>query len=110
MPDLEDSSEATFRAQIEQIADQLCLTVGGRFDLLVTVDGEDVGWAELPLFMRMMSSVGASVGYDHGSAVSGRYRAPNHFLGTLHEVVIQLAASRAAGTDEAGARAEQARQ
>ena len=38
----------------------------------------------------MMSSVGASVGYDHGSAVSTRYDAPFAFTGTLHEVVIQL--------------------
>ena len=38
----------------------------------------------------MMSSVGPSVGYDHGSAVSSRYEAPFPFAGTLHEVVIQL--------------------
>ena len=38
MPDLE---EARLRALIEQIADQLCLTVGGQFDLLVSIDGED---------------------------------------------------------------------
>ena len=38
MPDLE---EAGLRALIEQIADQLCLTVGGQFDLLVRIDGED---------------------------------------------------------------------
>ncbi len=38
MPDLE---EARLRALIEQIADQLCLTVGGQFDLLVRIDGED---------------------------------------------------------------------
>ncbi len=34
-------SEATLRAQIERIADQLCLTVGGQFDFLISVDGED---------------------------------------------------------------------
>jgi arylsulfatase len=39
--------------------------------------------------MRIMSSIGHSVGYDHGSAVSPRYSAPNHFAGTLHEVVIE---------------------
>ncbi len=33
--------EPMLRALIEQIADQLCLTVGGRFDLLITIDGED---------------------------------------------------------------------
>ena len=38
-----------------------------------SVDGVDAGRADLPLFMRMISSVGASVGYDHGSAVSTRY-------------------------------------
>ena len=48
------------------------------------------GTAELPLFMRMMSSVGPSIGYDHGSPVSTRYEAPFPFAGTLHEVEIQL--------------------
>ena len=59
----------------------------------------------------MISSVGPSVGYDHGSAVSSRYRAPFAFSGTLHEVVIQLVSpqrerQRAAAT----ARAEMSRQ
>ena len=76
----------------------------------ITIDGEEAGSAELPLFMRMISSVGASVGYDHGSAVSRRYRAPNPFTGTLHEIVIQLAAARAPAAEAAAARAEQARQ
>lgn len=35
------SGETELRSLIEQIADQLCLTVGGRFDLLVQVDSED---------------------------------------------------------------------
>ena len=42
----------------------------------------------------MMSSVGPSVGYDHGSPVSTRYQAPFPFEGTLHEVVIQLLSRR----------------
>ncbi|HIP79297.1 MAG TPA: hypothetical protein EYH07_12640, partial [Kiloniellaceae bacterium] len=33
--------ETDLRTLIEQIADQLCLTVGGRFDLLVKIDSED---------------------------------------------------------------------
>lgn len=41
MSQTEDPEEATLRALIEQVADQLCLTVGGQFDLLVTLDGED---------------------------------------------------------------------
>ena len=39
--------------------------------------------------MRMVSSVGSSVGYDHGSPVSERYDAPYAFTGDLHEVVIR---------------------
>ena len=38
--------------------------------------------------MRMISSVGPSVGYDHGSAVSDRYRAPFPFSGTLDRIDI----------------------
>ena len=33
--------EADLRSLIEQIADQLCLTVGGRFDVLVQIDSAD---------------------------------------------------------------------
>jgi arylsulfatase A-like enzyme len=58
--------------------------------MALEVDGRPAGSAELPLFMRMMSSVGPSIGYDHGSAVSNRYEAPFAFTGTLHEIVIQL--------------------
>jgi arylsulfatase len=60
----------------------------------VEIDGTPCGDAELPLFMLMMSSVGPSVGYDHGSPVSTRYRAPFAFTGTLHEVVIQASPER----------------
>lgn len=37
----ETSDDATLRPLIEQIADQLCLTVGGQFDLRIRIDGED---------------------------------------------------------------------
>ncbi|MEZ5258897.1 MAG: hypothetical protein R2705_18985 [Ilumatobacteraceae bacterium] len=76
----------------------------------VFVDGRACGRADLPLFMRMMSSVGASVGYDHGSAVSRSYESPFPFTGVLHEVEIQLVSKAAPGTDEANARAEMSRQ
>ena len=76
----------------------------------IAVDGVDAGRAELPLFMRIMSSVGASVGFDHGSAVSARYTAPFAFSGTLHEVDIELVTVPVAGTTAAEARAEMSRQ
>lgn len=56
----------------------------------VEIDGVACGQADLPLFMRAISSVGPSVGYDHGSAVSTRYAAPFPFSGTIESVVIQL--------------------
>ena len=74
------------------------------------VDGVAAGSAEVPFFMRMISSVGASVGSDHGSPVSARYAAPFPFAGTLHEVVIDLGAPRAEGAAAADARAGMARQ
>jgi arylsulfatase len=76
----------------------------------VEIDGVPCGSADLPLFMLMMSSVGPSVGYDHGSAVSARYRAPYAFTGTLHEVVIQASPERFADASEAGHAAEMSRQ
>ena len=61
----------------------------GTVELLI--DGESVGSAELGFMMRMISSLGASLGQDHGSPVSPRYDGPFPFSGTLHEVEIQLA-------------------
>ena len=45
----------------------------------IAIDDVECGRAETALFMRMISSVGSSVGYDHGSAVSPRYSAPFRF-------------------------------
>ena len=59
--------------------------------------------------MRMVSSLGASIGYDHGSPVSERYDNSFAFEGELHEVRIDL--GRRSGQDtEAAARTEMARQ
>jgi arylsulfatase len=84
---------------------------GGRVGTAaLEIDGVPCGDADLPLFMLMMSSVGPSVGYDHGSAVSNRYRAPYAFTGTLHEVVIQASPERFADTTAAEHAAEMGRQ
>lgn len=76
----------------------------------LAVEGVDAGRADLALYMRTISSVGASVGYDHGSPVSLRYRAPFAFTGTLHELVIELVSSQAPGTQQSTAREGMARQ
>ena len=76
----------------------------------LAIDGVDCGRGDTALFMRMISSVGSSIGYDHGSAVSRSYRAPFPFAGTLHEIVIEVAQPRVNGAAEAEARAEMSRQ
>ena len=76
----------------------------------VSIDGEACGRAEIPLYMRMVSSVGSSLGRDHGSAVSNRYEAPFAFTGTLHEVVIELPRRRSRSETAATAASEMSRQ
>jgi len=76
----------------------------------IVVDGRVAGAADLGLFMRMISSIGPSVGGDHGSAVSERYTAPYPFTGTLHEIVVQASPEKYADVTAAGERAESARQ
>lgn len=77
-------------------------------EVTLVVDGADCGTLALPFVMRMISSVGASIGYDHGSPVSRRYSDENPFAGTLHQVDVQLlspgeaAAERAATDARAG--------
>ncbi len=75
----------------------------------LSIDGESCGQAELPYMMRMISSIGASLAKDHGSAVSPRYKAPFPFGGSLHEVRIHLGSGSKADT-EAIARTEMSRQ
>ena len=76
----------------------------------LSVDGVATEPAKLPLFMTMMSSVGPSVGYDYGSAVSQRYTGPFPFEGTLHEVVVQLLSRDAVEAERANAASEMSRQ
>jgi len=61
---------------------------GGEATLII--DGEPSGTLELPFVMTMISSVGPSVGYDHGSPVSERYEAPFPFEGKLTRLDVQL--------------------
>lgn len=72
-------------------------------------DGVEVGRADVPLYMSMMSSVGPSLGQDHGSAVSLRYQAPFAYTGELLEVEIE-AGKKSGATAAAEAKAEMGRQ
>jgi arylsulfatase len=67
------------------------------------VDGRDVGALEIPFAMFIMSSIGPSVGFDHGSPVSDRYHGPFPFEGDLRRVDVALV-SRA---DSSAAEAEE---
>jgi arylsulfatase len=62
--------------------------VGREADVTVLVDGAPAGQLHLDRIMSIISSVGPSVGFDHGSAVSERYDAPFPFSGRLRRVDI----------------------
>jgi arylsulfatase A-like enzyme len=62
-------------------------------DATLVVDGTECGDVHVPFVMRMISSVGSSVGYDRGSPVSPRYASRGDgfpFEGRLERVDIQL--------------------
>ncbi|MCU1357538.1 MAG: arylsulfatase family protein [Acidimicrobiales bacterium] len=69
----------------------------------LVIDDVPAGSVELPFAMFMMSSIGPSVGYDHGSAVSERYEAPFPFEGDLRRVDIQLVRPKASEAAEEAA-------
>ena len=79
-------------------------------EMSLVVDGQPAGQTGLNRFMRMMSSVGPSIAYDHGSPVSTWYRGPFPFEGALHEVEIQVLGRQEAEARDAAAAAEMARQ
>jgi len=76
----------------------------------VSIDGVACGREEIPFYMRMVSSIGSSVGYDHGSPVSERYDSPFPFTGDLHEVEIRVPERRSQDEQNAAAQAEMTRQ
>ncbi len=81
---------------------------GGRATLVI--NDAECGTIEVPFVMRIISSLGPSVGSDHGSPVSDRYDDAFPFEGTLELVEIQLVSERAPDGDAAAARETMARQ
>jgi len=92
-----------------ELAVRLCRGEGMAGSVELLIDGARAGSTDLALYMRMMSSVGPSVGYDHGSPVSTRYEAPYHYTGMLETVVIE-AGQRSGDAVAAEARSEMGRQ
>ena len=69
------------------------------------------GLGQVPFVMFIVSSIGPSVGYDHGSPVSDRYAGAFPFAGRIDRVDIQLVSTRGeAGNAIADERATMARQ
>jgi arylsulfatase len=63
---------------------------GQRGHATLVIDGIECGQVEIPFVMLIISSVGPSVGFDHGSPVSRRYASPYAFEGTLDRVDITI--------------------
>ncbi len=78
----------------------------------LVIDGVDDASVHLPFVMRVMSSIGPSVGYDHGSPVSDRYDGAFAFEGHLDRIDLELLrpGGRSAADAEADARAAMGRQ
>lgn len=56
----------------------------------LVIDRKDAGSLQIPAIMRMISSVGASIGSDEGSIISKRYRDAFPFQGKIWRLDIQL--------------------
>ena len=73
---------------------------GGHATLVI--NGTKCGRVEIPFVMLIISSIGPSVGFDHGSPVSRRYASPYPFEGHLSRVDITIV-RRAPAPAEPGA-------
>ena len=79
-------------------------------DVVLLIDGREVGSAHLPFLMRMFSSIAMSVGADRGSPVSRMYVDEFPFEGRIERVDIQLISPADAEENETAAREGMARQ
>lgn len=81
---------------------------GGSGVATLVIDGAERGSVDIPFVMLIPSSVGPSVGFDHGSPVSPRYASPFAFEGRLDRVDIRIVTPpSAAGDPLAAANARQ---
>jgi arylsulfatase len=78
---------------------------GRSAEATLVIDGKPCGHLSVPFAMTMISSVGPSIGYDHGSPVSERYRGHYPFAGRLSRLDVSLVRG-GNPEDAAGAEAE----
>lgn len=76
----------------------------------LVINEQEVGSIQLPFLMRIISSIGTSIGMDHGSPVSKHYVDEFPFEGRLERVDIQLISQNQAEEKEVAAREGMARQ
>jgi arylsulfatase A-like enzyme len=74
-------------------------------DAVLVIDGKPAGSLSVPFAMTIISSVGPSIGYDHGSPVSERYSGPFPFEGRLKQVDVKLVHGSGDGTAASDERA-----
>jgi len=87
------------------------LRKGRAGEAILVIDGHSSGSLSVPFAMTMISSVGPSVGYDHGSPVSGRYDDSFPFEGELDRLEVRLTRLPASASGAEGeARAAMSRQ
>lgn len=84
--------------------------LGRNGEATLTIDGAACGTIAYPAIMRVISSLGASIGSDHGSQTCDRYDDEFPFEGTLRRVDVQLVAPPDKDTSSAEARAIMAKQ
>ena len=71
-------------------------SAAGRGSATLVIDGTGCGTVDIPFVMLILSSIGPSVGLDHGSPVSRRYASPFAFEDTLDRVDIRNRHAKAA--------------
>ncbi len=79
-------------------------------DASLVVDGHVVAVMHVPFVMRIISSIGMTIGHDGPSAVARHYRGPFTFTGSIDRVDIRLVAADSADTTRAAERAAMTRQ
>lgn len=87
-------SESTIPSDATELAVRFERTGSRTAQAEVRIDGEAAGSVDVPYMMRMMSSIGASIGTGNNSPVSPEYAGPFPFAGTLHELVVEVDPSR----------------